>query len=90
MPAGRAAASALTVPALFLYTRNKTTRVCHHAASDRQREWSTFTPDELSRLTDDEKTALTALLKRTVDADRYPFSPRIGTEDRRRPCDEFS
>ena len=34
--------------------------------------------DGLSRLTDDEKTALTALLKRTIDADRYPLSPRIG------------
>jgi len=34
--------------------------------------------DDLSRLTDDEKTALTALLKRTIDADRYPLSPRIG------------
>ena len=26
----------------------------------------------------DEKSALTALLKRTIDADRYPLSPRIG------------
>ena len=34
--------------------------------------------DGLSRLTDDEKTALVALLKRTIDADRYPLSPRIG------------
>ena len=34
--------------------------------------------DGLSRLTQDEKTALTALLKRTIDADRYPLSPRIG------------
>ena len=34
--------------------------------------------DDLSRLTDDEKTALAALLKRTIDADRYPLSPRIG------------
>jgi len=33
--------------------------------------------DGLSRLTDDEKTALTALLKRTIDDDRYPLSPRI-------------
>jgi hypothetical protein len=33
--------------------------------------------DGLSRLTDDEKTALVALLKRTIDADRYPLSPRI-------------
>ena len=30
-------------------------------------------------LADDEKTALAALLKRTIDADRYPLSPRIGT-----------
>ena len=29
-------------------------------------------------LADDEKTALAALLKRTIDADRYPLSPRIG------------
>ena len=29
-------------------------------------------------LVDDEKTALAALLKRTIDADRYPLSPRIG------------
>jgi hypothetical protein len=35
--------------------------------------------DGLSRLIDDEKTALVALLKRTIDADRYPFSPRIRT-----------
>ena len=34
--------------------------------------------DGLSRLTDDEKTALVALLKRSIDADRYPLSPRIG------------
>ena len=33
----------------------------------------------LSRLSDDEKTALAALLKRIVDADRYPLLPRIGT-----------
>ena len=35
--------------------------------------------DDLSRLTQDEKTALTALLKRTIADDRYPLSPRIGT-----------
>jgi hypothetical protein len=35
--------------------------------------------DDLSQLTDDEKTALTALLRRTIDADHYPLSPRIGT-----------
>ena len=35
--------------------------------------------DGLSRLTDDEKTALLALLKRTINDDRYPLSPRIGT-----------
>jgi hypothetical protein len=35
--------------------------------------------DGLSRLTDDEKTALVALLKRTIDADRYLFSPRMCT-----------
>jgi hypothetical protein len=34
--------------------------------------------DSLSRLTDDEKTALAALFKRTIDDDRYPLSPRIG------------
>jgi len=34
--------------------------------------------DGLSRLTDDEKTALVTLLKRAIDADRYPLSPRIG------------
>ena len=33
--------------------------------------------DGLSQLTDDEKAALTALLKRTIDADRYPLSPRV-------------
>ena len=33
----------------------------------------------LSRLSDDEKTALVALLKRTIDDDRYPLSPRIRT-----------
>jgi hypothetical protein len=35
--------------------------------------------EDLSRLTDDEKAALVALLRRTVDEDRYPFSPRIRT-----------
>ena len=35
--------------------------------------------DGLSRLTEDEKTALLALLKRTINDDRYPLSPRIGT-----------
>jgi hypothetical protein len=34
--------------------------------------------DGLSQLTDDEKTALLALLKRTINDDRYPLSPRIG------------
>jgi hypothetical protein len=33
--------------------------------------------DDLSRLTDDEKVALIALLKRTINDDRYPLSPRI-------------
>jgi len=28
-------------------------------------------------LTDDEKLALTALLRRTIDSDRYPLSPRL-------------
>jgi len=35
--------------------------------------------DDLSQLTDDEKVALTALLKRTIADDRYPLSPRIST-----------
>ena len=30
-------------------------------------------------LADDEKPALVALLKRAIDGDRYPLSPRIGT-----------
>jgi hypothetical protein len=30
-------------------------------------------------LTDDETTALTRLLTNTIDADRYPLSPRIQT-----------
>ena len=34
--------------------------------------------NDLTRLTSDEKMALVALLKRTIDADRYPLSPRIG------------
>jgi hypothetical protein len=34
--------------------------------------------DDLSRLTQDEKTALTALLKRTIADDRFPLSPRSG------------
>jgi hypothetical protein len=33
--------------------------------------------DTLSRLTADEKSALVALVKRTIAEDRYPFSPRI-------------
>ena len=35
--------------------------------------------ESLSRLTQDEKMAPAALLRRTIDADRYPLSPRIGT-----------
>ena len=35
--------------------------------------------ESLPRLTQDEKTALAALLRRTIDADRYPLSPRIST-----------
>ena len=34
--------------------------------------------DDLSRFTDEEKLALASLLKRTIDADRYPLSSRIG------------
>jgi hypothetical protein len=37
--------------------------------------------DDLSRLTQDEKTALAALLKRTIDADCYS---RIGQSERNR------
>jgi len=33
----------------------------------------------LLTLADDEKSALAALLKRTIADDRYPLSPRIGT-----------
>ena len=45
-----------------------------------QRDRSTFMADDgLSQLTDDEKTALLVLLKRTINDDRYPLSPRIGT-----------
>ena len=33
--------------------------------------------DGLSRLTEEEKLALVALVRRTIDADRYPLSPRI-------------
>ena len=33
---------------------------------------------DLTRFTSGEKVALAALLKRTIDADRYPLSPRIG------------
>jgi hypothetical protein len=35
--------------------------------------------DDLSLLSDDEKVALLALLKRTIKDDRYPLSPRIRT-----------
>jgi hypothetical protein len=35
--------------------------------------------DALSRLSEDEKTALAALLKRTIADDRYPLSPRVRT-----------
>src|SRR5215472_5516769 len=35
--------------------------------------------DDLSRLTEDEKVALVALLKRTIDEDRFPLSPQIYT-----------
>jgi hypothetical protein len=38
-----------------------------------------LTDGDLSLLSDDEKMALTALLKRTTDDDRYPLSPRIST-----------
>jgi len=33
--------------------------------------------DGLSRLTEEEKLALIALVRRAIDADRYPLSPRI-------------
>jgi len=33
--------------------------------------------DGLSRLTEEEKLALVALVGRAIDADRYPLSPRI-------------
>ena len=33
--------------------------------------------DGLSRLTGEEKLALVALVRRTIDADPYPLSPRI-------------
>jgi len=33
--------------------------------------------DGLSRLTEEEKLALVALVRRAIDADRYPLSPRI-------------
>jgi hypothetical protein len=33
--------------------------------------------DDLPPFTAEEKAALAALLKRTIDADRYPLSPRI-------------
>jgi len=35
--------------------------------------------DSLLHLTDDEKTALAAALKRSIDDDRYPLSPRVRT-----------
>ena len=35
--------------------------------------------DDLSRFTDEEKLALASLLRRAIDADRYPLSPRIST-----------
>jgi hypothetical protein len=35
--------------------------------------------DGLFLLTDDEKTVLTALLRRTIADDRYPLSTQIGT-----------
>ena len=35
--------------------------------------------ESLSRLTRDEKTALAALLRRTIADNRYTLSPRIGT-----------
>jgi hypothetical protein len=54
--------------------------VTHSAASNRQCDWSTFMADEyLLPLNADEKLALVALLKRTIDDDRYPLSPRICT-----------
>jgi hypothetical protein len=40
-------------------------------------EAANMATDDLSRFTDDEKAALAALLKRAIDADRYPLSPRI-------------
>jgi hypothetical protein len=47
--------------------------------SDQTRRWSCEMADAfLSLFTDDEKTALVALLKRAIDAERYPLSPRIG------------
>jgi hypothetical protein len=40
---------------------------------------ATMADQDLLRLTGDEQTALVALLKRVVDEDRYPSSPRICT-----------
>jgi hypothetical protein len=34
---------------------------------------------DLLLLTNDEKAALLTLLKRAIDGDRFPLSPRIGT-----------
>ena len=45
-------------------------------------------------LTDDEKLALTALLRRIIDEDRYPLSPRLAplkailANSNRRPYDQ--
>jgi hypothetical protein len=49
-----------------------------HPLTNPQVELREMATEDLSRLTDDEKAALAALLKRTIDADRYPLSPRIG------------
>ena len=45
----------------------------------RRMELREMATDDLSLFTDHEKAALVALLKRTIDVDRFPFSPRICT-----------
>jgi hypothetical protein len=82
-PASRSSATvrgAAAAPLAIIHTESGA-RVGRAPPSDqgpRQGGRQTVADRDLSLLTDDEKRALMALLKRVIDVDRYPLSPRIG------------
>ena len=68
--------SACARGAARLYKRERRPYLTHGAAlsPDPQEVTANMATEDLPRLTDEEKLALAALLKRTIDADRYPLS----------------